>query len=176
MWLAPPKGVELPPPQCHNTNTASSRKQLTPVPAVVDESSSQAHSLQSKSPSLSATSAPAPSVTNSVPQTPAMEITEAIREPAIAGDTPLTNGDVMEMAEEEESHFFLPTPRVQGAGRLVRRNEEALTLRICNDRHLCNACCKCRKTRVRKPQMQIDRNTTDRHFDIRHLHIILKSH
>lgn len=83
-------------------------KAATPVPIVPDESSSQAQSTQSKSPSLSATSAPAPSVTNSVPQTPAMEITEAVREPAIAGDTPLTNGDVMEMPEEEESHFFLP--------------------------------------------------------------------
>lgn len=83
-------------------------KAATPVPASVEESSSQAQSILSKSPSLSATSAPAPSVTNSVPQTPAMDITEAVREPVIASDTPITNGDVTEEPDEEESHFFLP--------------------------------------------------------------------
>ena len=83
-------------------------KAATPVLANADDSSSQAQSAQSKSPSLSATSAPVPSVTNSVPQTPAMEITETVREPIIADDTPMTNGDVMEEPEEEESHFFLP--------------------------------------------------------------------
>ena len=59
----------------------------------------------SKSPTLSATSAPGASVPSSVPETPAMENAEAVPEPVIADDTVTTNGQGLEDAEESIYHL-----------------------------------------------------------------------
>ncbi|KAK5082009.1 general negative regulator of transcription subunit 5 [Lithohypha guttulata] len=58
-----------------------------------------------KSPSLSSSSAPAPSQPSSVPVTPAMDKTEAITEPVIVDEVPATNGEAQ---EEVESIYHLP--------------------------------------------------------------------
>ena len=62
----------------------------------------------SKSPSLSQTSAPVPSMPNSVPQTPAMEKAETIQTPVIVDEVPATNGDMHEDLDTEESIYHLP--------------------------------------------------------------------
>lgn len=79
--------------------------------ASVHGSISQDHSnqsSQSKSPTLSQTSAPAFSTTNSVPQTPAFEQAEAIPPPVIVDELPGINGHLQEESETEESIYHLP--------------------------------------------------------------------
>jgi CCR4-NOT transcription complex subunit 3 len=85
-------------------------KDASPAPAAasMDGSTSQEQSNQSKSPTLSSTSAPAPSVPNSIPPTPAMENSEAVREPVIVDEIPTTNGDVHEDPSVVESIYHLP--------------------------------------------------------------------
>ena len=80
----------------------------TTAAASMDGSASQEQSNHSKSPTLSSTSAPAPSVPSSVPPTPAMEISEAVQEPVIADEIPTTNGDVHEDPSIVESIYHLP--------------------------------------------------------------------
>ncbi|KIW75022.1 hypothetical protein AYO21_11839 [Fonsecaea monophora] len=85
-------------------------KTASPAPATVsmDGSTSQEQSNHSKSPTLSSTSARAPSVPSSVPPTPAMEKSEAVQEPVIADELPATNGDVHEDPAGVESIYHLP--------------------------------------------------------------------
>jgi CCR4-NOT transcription complex subunit 3 len=59
----------------------------------------------SKSPTLSATSAPGASAPSSIPPTPAMERAEAVQEPVIADDAAATNGDAHQDAEESIYHL-----------------------------------------------------------------------
>lgn len=61
---------------------------------------------QSKSPTLSATSAPGASASSSVPPTPAMDKAEAVQEPMIADQVAATNGEAHE--DGEESIYHLP--------------------------------------------------------------------
>ena len=79
-----------------------------PVAASVDGSASQEQSNHSKSPTLSSASAPAPSVPSSIPPTPAMENSEAVQEPVIVDEIPITNGDVHEDPSVVESIYHLP--------------------------------------------------------------------
>ena len=60
----------------------------------------------SKSPTLSATSAPGASVPSSIPPTPAMDKAEAVQEPVIAAEIATANGDGHE--DTEESIYHLP--------------------------------------------------------------------
>ncbi|OQV08010.1 Not1 domain-containing protein [Cladophialophora immunda] len=85
-------------------------KTASPAPAAasMDGSTSQEQSNHSKSPTLSSTSARAPSIPSSVPPTPAMEKSEAIQEPVIADELPTTNGDVHEDPAAVESIYHLP--------------------------------------------------------------------
>jgi CCR4-NOT transcription complex subunit 3 len=85
-------------------------KTASPAPpaASMDGSVSQEQSSHSKSPTLSSTSAPAASVPSSIPPTPAMEISEAIREPMIADELPTTNGDAHDDPTAVESIYHLP--------------------------------------------------------------------
>lgn len=85
-------------------------KTASPAPAGanMDGSASHEHSNHSKSPTLSSTSAPAQSVPSSIPQTPAMENSEAVQEPVIADDLPTTNGDAHEDPSVVESIYHLP--------------------------------------------------------------------
>ncbi|KIY02850.1 uncharacterized protein Z520_01315 [Fonsecaea multimorphosa CBS 102226] len=82
----------------------------SPAPAAVsmDGSSSQEQSNHSKSPTLSSTSARAPSIRSSIPPTPAMEKSEAVQEPVIADELATTNGDVHEDPTAVESIYHLP--------------------------------------------------------------------
>jgi CCR4-NOT transcription complex subunit 3 len=80
-------------------------KEPTPPVPSSTESNSQAQSNHSKSPTLSATSAPGASVPSSIPPTPAMEKSEAVPEPVIADEIANTNGDTR---DEEESIYHLP--------------------------------------------------------------------
>lgn len=85
-------------------------KTASPAPATasMDGSASQEQSNHSKSPTLSSTSAPAPSVPSSIPPTPAMEKSEAVQEPVIADEIATTNGDVHEDPSAVESIYHLP--------------------------------------------------------------------
>ena len=62
----------------------------------------------SKSPTLSQTSIPAASVPSSVPPTPAMEKAETVQTPIIADEIPVSNGEVHEEPDAEESIYHLP--------------------------------------------------------------------
>merc|ERR1712098_132472 len=75
------------------------------TPPVATETPAQ-ESNESKSPTLSATSAPGASVPSSIPPTPAMDMAEAVQEPVIADDVAATNGESHE--ESEESIYHLP--------------------------------------------------------------------
>ncbi|OAP58591.1 hypothetical protein AYL99_07681 [Fonsecaea erecta] len=85
-------------------------KTASPAPAAVsmDGSTSQEQSNHSKSPTLSSTSARAPSIPSSIPPTPAMEKSEAVHEPVIADELPTTNGDVHDDPAAVESIYHLP--------------------------------------------------------------------
>lgn len=61
---------------------------------------------QSKSPTLSSTSAPAASRPSSIPPTPGMDQAEVNAEPVIVSDVPTTNGETHE--DEVESIYHLP--------------------------------------------------------------------
>ena len=66
-------------------------------------------SAASKSPTLSQTSAPGASVSNSIPPTPAMENVDSVSAPIIADEVPSANGDVYpEVDGEVESIYHLP--------------------------------------------------------------------
>lgn len=83
-----------------------------PIPSdstSVHGSTSQEPSAQSKSPTLSQTSAPAASLPDSVPQTPAMEQAEVVSMPAIADELPANKEEVVEEADAEESIYHLPS-------------------------------------------------------------------
>ncbi|KIW28263.1 uncharacterized protein PV07_07942 [Cladophialophora immunda] len=114
---AAPTSHPLPPPVKTSATTSPAslpaqpvEKTASPAPAAasMDGSTSQEQSNHSKSPTLSSTSARAPSIPSSVPPTPAMEKSEAIQEPVIADELPTTNGDVHEDPAAVESIYHLP--------------------------------------------------------------------
>lgn len=80
-----------------------------PPPSLgMDGPGSQEQISHSKSPTLSSGSAPAASVPNSIPPTPAMEKSEAIQEPVIADELPTTNGEEHDDHSAVESVYHLP--------------------------------------------------------------------
>ncbi|KAG9790926.1 hypothetical protein KCU88_g1218, partial [Aureobasidium melanogenum] len=86
-------------------------KTASPAPASVttDGPTPPEQSNHSKSPTLSSTSgAPAQSVPSSIPPTPAMDKSEAVRIPVIADELPTTNGDARDDPSGVESIYHLP--------------------------------------------------------------------
>lgn len=88
-----------------SVNAQSADRSRSPPPPTIQDRPPSEQQQRPKSPSLSSTSAPAPSLPSSVPATPAMDKTEAIAEPVIADEIPLTTG---EPHEEVESIYHLP--------------------------------------------------------------------
>jgi CCR4-NOT transcription complex subunit 3 len=113
-----PATAPLPAPMKPSNPVSPASVAVQPVEKAAASDSTSAHgstsqdqsnlSSRSKSPALSQTSAPAASVTNSVPQTPAMENVETVPSPVIADEIATTNGDIHEEAEDEESIYHLP--------------------------------------------------------------------
>lgn len=83
-------------------------KTTSPAPASSDESVPTEQPLQSKSPTLSSTSALATSGPSSIPPTPAMDNASVQPEPVIADEVPTTNGDGHDDANTVESIYHLP--------------------------------------------------------------------
>jgi CCR4-NOT transcription complex subunit 3 len=96
------------PPLAAPTKTSANASPVT-APAQPDKSTPPLEDTpaneHSKSPTLSATSAPGASVPSSIPPTPAMDKAEAVQEPLIA-DQAATNGEAHE--DGEESIYHLP--------------------------------------------------------------------
>ena len=110
-----PPIAPLPAPAKSSNTTSPASVQAQPVEkptpsisASVDSQDQSNQSNQSKAPTLSQTSGPAPSVPSSVPPTPAMDKAETLPVPLIADELSATNGDIQEDADGEESIYHLP--------------------------------------------------------------------
>ena len=113
-----PANVPLPAPAKASNPTSPASQPVQPIEKPPPSDSTSVHgsasqdqsnqSSQSKSPTLSQTSAPAVSTTNSVPQTPALEMAETIPAPVIVDELSATNGHMQEETDAEESIYHLP--------------------------------------------------------------------